>query len=86
MSTDGDQEWQRLYRQTKMEREVIDKANERLKSKGREPVDIPVIDLADLDSRQYHGGLPSIWRVMGNLEMFMRCCEAWRLFARKEAR
>lgn len=53
----GEEEWQRLYRQTEMENRVIEKANESFKSNGH-TLDVPKIDIAAFDSEQLHRGLP----------------------------
>ena len=58
--------------------------NERSRAAGK-PLAGPLINLSDLDTTKLHYGLPDGRRGLGNFEIFMRHCEAWRLDARAEA-
>ena len=56
-----------------------------LEGKGDELCEFPVILFSDLDTSRLHTGLPDGRRGLGNFEIFMRHCEAWRLNACEEA-
>lgn len=45
----------------------------------------PLMELAGLDSNDLHHGRPDGRRGLGNIEIFMRHCEAWRLHCRADA-
>lgn len=45
----------------------------------------PLIKFSDLDTEDLHTGLPDGRRGLGNLEIFMRHCEAWRLHSQADA-
>ena len=77
-------EWLELLHQTDLHNTFMQEANDGRRAL-KEPLEGPVIRLIDLDTCELHRGLPDGRRGLGNFEIFMRHCEAWRLHARGEA-
>ena len=46
---------------------------------------LPIIRFDNLDTQELYQGLPGGQTGLGNFEIFMRHCEAWRLSIRGEA-
>ena len=84
INQDREKEWLEVFNQTDVDNRVVREANERRRALD-EPLEGPLISLVDLDTRRLHQGLPDGRRGLGNFEIFMRHCEAWRLHARGEA-
>lgn len=83
--TDADEQvWQELYDRTERENRTLQEAND-LHRANHELCDGPRIRLSDLDSEDIHTGLPDGRRGLGNLEIFMRHCEAWKLHSNADA-
>ena len=80
----SENEWLRVFYKTALENKLLREANDRRRAL-HEPLEGPIISLADLDTREIHQGLPDGRRGLGTFEIFMRHCEAWRLHARGEA-
>ena len=76
--------WPRRYSETEQYNERIERANDQSRA-NKKPCAGPVMRLADLDTEDLHSGLPDGRRGLGNLEIFMRHCEAWRLHSRADA-
>lgn len=81
---DEEESWNSLWRQTELYHRKIKHDNEWLKANGKS-LEVPEIELADLDTASLHTALPGGRKGLGTLEIFMRHCEAWRLHARGEA-
>lgn len=81
---DRENEWFKVSHQTNHVNQLAREANESHRALGL-PLEGPLIRLADLDTREMHRGLPDGRRGLGNFEIFMRHCEAWRLHACGEA-
>ena len=58
-----------------------DEIGRELEGEGDDLCEYPVIMFTDLDTSRLQTGLPDGRRGLGNLEIFMRHCEAWRLNA-----
>lgn len=84
INQDREDEWLEAFNQTDLDNRVVREANDRRKALG-ERSEGPLIRLIDLDTQEMHRGLPDGRRGLGNLEIFMRHCEAWRLHVRGEA-
>ena len=84
INQDREDEWLEEFSRTDLDNRIRIEANERLKALD-EPLEGPLISLADLDTQGIHRGLPDGRRGLGNFEIFMRHCEAWRLHTRGEA-
>jgi len=82
---DGIDEDEEIWRQ-EYERGIIElnEANAQRSAK-HQGIERPLMRLSDLDTEDLHHGLPGGRRGLGNLEIFMRHCEAWRLHSCKEA-
>ena len=76
--------WQELLDQCSRRNTELKEDNERKKARG-EPEEKHEMSLATLDTSGMHRGLPHGRRGLGNFELFMRHCEAWRLHVRGEA-
>ncbi|KAL6719081.1 hypothetical protein ACLMJK_003316 [Lecanora helva] len=76
--------WHADYDATAQENGTMGMANEQRRAK-KQAWEGPIIRLADLDTEDMHAGLPDGRRGLGNLEIFMRHCEAWRLHSRGDA-
>ena len=81
---DEENAWLERFNQIDHDNTVVREANNRRRALG-EPLEVPHISLVDLDSQDMHRGLPDGRRGLGNFEIFMRHCEAWRLHVRREA-
>ena len=81
---DRENKWLESFNQTNSQRINARAANERRRVLNL-PLKGPLIRLAELDTREMHRGLPDGRRGLGNFEIFMRHCEAWRLDACGEA-
>ena len=81
---DREDEWLEVFNQTQTHNRIVREANDRRRAIG-EPLDGPIINLADIDTSQMHRGLPDGRRGLGSFEIFMRHCEALRLHFRGEA-
>ncbi|KAL9126622.1 MAG: hypothetical protein Q9217_004360 [Psora testacea] len=77
-------DWQKRYEKARLHVEKLDGANALLRAK-RLPSAGPLMSLADLDGQNVHRELPNGRRGLGNLEVFMRHCEVWRLDAKADA-
>lgn len=77
-------EWSEDYEVRKANWAAFQEANDRRRAAG-EPVVGPLMRLAELDSYKRHRGLPGGRSGLGQFELFMRHCEAWRLDARADA-
>lgn len=84
INQDREDEWLQLFNVTDLNSRIITESNDRRRALN-EPSFGPLIRLADLDTQEMHRGLPDGPRGLGNFEIFMRHCEAWRLHARGEA-
>ncbi|CAF9940224.1 MAG: hypothetical protein ALECFALPRED_008485 [Alectoria fallacina] len=84
INQDREAKWLEVFRQTDIDNTIRGEANDRRRALD-EPLEGPLMSLADLDSHEMHRGLPDGRRGLGNFEIFMRHCEAWRLHARGEA-
>ena len=84
INQDTEAEWLEVFHQTDLDNTIRGEANDRRRALD-EPLEGPLMSLADLDSQELHRGLPDGRRGLGNFEIFMRHCEAWRLHARGEA-
>ena len=84
INQDREDEWLEVFNVTKTSNRMTRAANERRRAL-EEPLEVPLISFADLDTQETHRGLPDGRRGLGNFEIFMRHCEAWRLHARGEA-
>lgn len=84
INQDREDEWLEVFNQTDSHNRIIRETNERRRALD-EPSEGPLIRFADLDTQEMHRGLPDSRRGLGNFEIFMRHCEAWRLHARGEA-
>lgn len=84
INQDTEAEWLEVFHQTDLDNTIRGEANDRRRALD-EPLEGPLMSLADLDSQEMHRGLPDGRRGLGNFEIFMRHCEAWRLHARGEA-
>ena len=77
---DYDHEWQRKFKVAQRD----ESRNKTLNNHHRahdQPCEGPSLDLADLDGDGLRYNLPNGRRGLGNFEIFMRHCEAWRLDA-----
>ena len=81
---DNEEEWKAEYDRALRDKTSTRVANERRRQAGQ-PLDGPLMALQDIDTRDMHRGLPDGRRGLGNFELFMRHCEAWRLHARADA-
>lgn len=81
---DKEDEWLEVFNQTDLDNRIVREANDCRRARG-EPLEGPLIRFADLDTQEMCRGLPNGQRGLGNFEIFMRHCEAWRLNARAEA-
>ena len=84
---DGDYEeleWSFEYIGTERENALLKEANDQRRADNR-PCKGPTIRLSDLDTEDIHSGLPGGRRGLGNFEILMRHCEAWRLHSRADA-
>lgn len=80
-----EQQWREAFDQTAIHNRSVREANHRRRALG-EPSEGPVISLAHLDVPGIHPrGLPEGLKGLGNFEIFMRHCEAWRLHTLGEA-
>ena len=77
-------EWSEDYEVRKANWAAFHKANEGKRAAG-EPVAGPLMHLAELDTSKRHRGLPGGRSGLGQFELFMRHCEAWRLDAKADA-
>ena len=77
-------DWLEAFHKIDHDNTFVREANDRRRALG-EPLVRPFISLVDLDSQEMHRGLPDGRRGLGNFEIFMRHCEAWRLNVRGEA-
>lgn len=78
-------EWREAFDQTAIHNKSVREANHRRRALG-EPSEGPVMNLAHLDIPGIHTrGPPESFNGLGNFEIFMRHCEAWRLHALGEA-
>ena len=84
INQDSENAWLEVFNQTDRVNRAIREVNDRRRALG-EPLEGPLIRLADLDTQEMHQGLPDGRRGLGNFEIFMRHCEAWKLHARREA-
>ncbi|KAL9119144.1 MAG: hypothetical protein Q9187_004301 [Circinaria calcarea] len=77
-------EWSEDYEERKANWAAYQEANDRKRTAG-EPLSGPLMILAELDTSKRHRGLPNGRSGLGQFELFMRHCEAWRLDARADA-
>ena len=84
INEDREDEWLELFNETDIHNKVVREANDRRRALDL-PLEVPLINLSDLDTQELHRGLPDGRRGLGNFEIFMRHCEAWRLHVRAEA-
>lgn len=85
INQDREDEWLKLFHQTDADNRIRKEANNHRRALN-EPLEEGVfISLADLDTQEMYRGLPNGRRGLGNFEIFMRHCEAWKLHARGEA-
>lgn len=68
---DREDEWFKLFYQTDAQNRISKKANDH-RFALNEPLEIPLMTLADLDTRKMYQGLPSGRRGLGNFEILMR--------------
>lgn len=76
--------WRKTYEQTEREMLELKEANAHRRA-NHQGVEGPLMRLSDLDTQALHRGLPGGRRGLGNLEIFMRHCEAWRLHSCADA-
>ena len=76
--------WLEQYNENERENKRVQEANDRRRAKNK-TCEGPLMRLSELDTETLHTGLPDGRRGLGNLEIFMRHCEAWRLHARADA-
>ena len=76
--------WREIYAETEQDNKTVARNNDQRRA-NKKPCEGPVMRLADLDTEELHSGLPDGRRGLGNLEIFMRHCEAWRLHSRADA-
>ena len=84
INQDREDEWLELFNQTDAHNRITRETNERRRAIDEES-EGPLIRFADTDTQEMYRGLPYGRRGIGNFEIFMRHCEAWRLHARGEA-
>ena len=84
INQDMENEWLKVFDQTDADNKILKEVNDRRRAL-KEPLQGPLISLADLDTQELHRGLPNGRRGLGNFEIFMRHCEAWKMHARGEA-
>lgn len=85
INQDRENAWLEMFNQTNRDNRTVREANDRRRALD-EPLEGPLIRLADLDTQEMHPGLsPDGRRGLANFEIFMRHCEAWKLHARGEA-
>ena len=77
-------EWYELFDRTVLQIREVRETNDRRRALDA-PLARPLVSLADLDTCAMHRGLPEGRRGLGNFEIFMRHCEAWRLHTVGEA-
>ena len=77
-------EWSEDYEVRKANWAAFQEANDRKRAAG-EPLAGPLMHLAELDTSKRHRGLPGGRSGLGQFELFMRHCEAWRLDAKADA-
>ena len=80
MQDPAEAEWWEEYRLSEIEFESLSKANDERRAQGK-ACEGPLITLGDFDTGDLHTGLPDGRTGLGNLEIFMRHCEAWRMHA-----
>ena len=76
--------WWDLYSRNEKENKILRESNDRRRA-NNQACEGPRITLSDLDTETLHSGLPDGRRGLGNFEIFMRHCEAWRLHSRADA-
>lgn len=76
--------WRETYAKTKRELLELKEANAHRRANDQ-GIEGPLMRLSDLDTEDLHHGLPGGRSGLGNLEMFMRHCEAWRLHSCADA-
>ncbi len=76
--------WRETYERTESEMLVLTEANAHRRA-NHQSIEGPLMRLSDLDTQALHHGLPGGRRGLGNLEIFMRHCEAWRLHSCADA-
>ena len=84
INQDREHKWLGSFYQTALDNSIAREANDRRRALD-EPLEGPFISFADLDTNEMHRGLPDGAAGLGNFEIFMRHCEAWRLHVRGEA-
>ena len=84
INQESEDKWREVFDQTDLENRDLEGINDRHRR-----LDVPLVGphiyLDALDTSEMHRGLPDGRRGLGNFEIFMRHCEAWRLNARGEA-
>lgn len=84
INQDRENEWLQVFDQTDADNKIMKEVNDNRRAL-KEPLEGPLISLADLDTQELHRGLPNGRRGLGNFEIFMRHCEAWKMHARGDA-
>lgn len=85
INREREQQWREAFHQTAIHNRSVREANHRRRALG-EPSEGPIMNLAHLDVPGIHPrGLPGGLKGLGNFEIFMRHCEAWRLHTLGEA-
>lgn len=84
INQDREDEWLELFNQTNVDNTITRELDTTVRALNV-PSSVPVIRLAELDTREMHQGLPHGRRGLGNFEIFIRHCEAWKLHARGDA-
>ena len=84
LNQEMEDEWREVFDRSVLQNREVREANDRRRALG-EPLERPIVSLADLDTCAMHRGLPEGRRGLGNFAIFMRHCEAWRLHTVGEA-
>lgn len=77
-------EWQEAFAKAKKENPETEGANQRA-GRAEKSLNHPLISFQNLDAMKMHHEMPDGGSGLGNFELFMRQCEAWRLHARADA-
>lgn len=78
-------EWKQLYETTLASNGPIRAPNHQRRDNGGRSMPFPCLCLSNLDPQSMHEDLADGRPAIGGFELFMRHCEAWRLYARRLA-
>ena len=84
INEESQSDWQEAFNDALQEVIEARSLNHQRRAKNQ-PCEGPLISLTDLDGDRLHHNLPNGRRGLGNFEIFMRHCEAWRLDAMADA-